>query len=544
MSDTMPAPRRSRSTVIVAMLVATLVMTAMLAWEAQQAARSHRATAETVLRDYSKFAAWELSRLGRQQLLNTMNIELGELQAALRRGGLEGALGTSATCAAGCGATHTVLTAFSASLPDAHFTFAGAPVDDGVRALLANAVAQGLRKPEDFTCPIMRVVTIHGTPAVVVWRPVHDRNDRPSAVVGFVTDLPFVTRPFEHLVQHTPLLPPSLVPTGGQSNAALSVRVSTADGERLFVSADTWSRYEAEDQLTREFDRLRLAVALRPEAAEGLIIGGLPRERLPLIVGLLTLTAGLVVVALVQLRREAELARMRSDFVSGVSHELRTPLAQIRMFTETLLLGRVRSATEGRRSLEIIARETQRLIQLVENVLLFSRGERRGPRLAREAARLAPIVADVVEGFTPLAAARQVRLTTELDETVAAEVDAGAIRQILLNLLDNAVKYGPAGQEVTIALSLHGARARLIVEDHGPGIETVDAERIWQPFNRLARDGEATGGTGIGLAIVRQLTDLHGGRAWVERAPSGGARFLVELPGAWTSRGAAAAAVA
>jgi signal transduction histidine kinase len=263
----------------------------------------------------------------------------------------------------------------------------------------------------------------------------------------------------------------------------------------------------------------------------------LPRERLPLVIGLLTLTVGLVVVALVQLRREAELSRMRSDFVSGVSHELRTPLAQIRMFSETLLLGRVRSPTEGRRSLEIIARETQRLIQLVENVLLFSRGERSAPRLSRQAAPLAPIVADVVEGFAPLASARQVQLTTTLDETVSANVDAAALRQILLNLLDNAVKYGPAGQQVTVALALEGNHARVFVDDEGTGVGESDADRIWQPFNRLARTADATGGTGIGLAIVRQLTDLHGGRAWVERAPSGGARFVVELPGAWTSAG-------
>lgn len=537
----MPAPRRSRSTVIVAMLVATLGLTAMLAWEAQHAARSHRATAENVLRDYAKFAAWELTRLGRQQLLNAMNTELGELQAAIRGGSLEAALGRSRPCPTGCGPTHTVLTTFRASLPDAQFTFAGAPVDEGVRALLASAVAEGLQQPEDFTCPALRVTRVHGVPAIVVWRPLHDRANRPSGVIGFVADAPFVSRPFEQLVARTSLLPPSLVPTGGQANAALSVRVSSPGGETLFASASNWSPYEAEDRLGPEFDRLRLAVALRPDAAEGLVIGGLPRERLPLVIGLLTLTVGLVVVALVQLRREAELSRLRSDFVSGVSHELRTPLAQIRMFTETLLLGRVRSPGEGRRSLEIIGRETQRLIQLVENVLLFSRGERRGPGLSPEPTRLALVVADVVEGFTPLAAARQVRLAMTLDDRIWANVDGGAIRQILLNLLDNAVKYGPAGQEVTIGLGLDGDRARLIVDDEGAGIAVQDVERIWQPFNRLARAGDATGGTGIGLAIVRQLTDLHGGRAWVERAPGGGSRFVVEIPGAWRTAGAVTA---
>src|SRR5205823_8566778 len=107
-----------------------------------------------------------------------------------------------------------------------------------------------------------------------------------------------------------------------------------------------------------------------------------PRSRLPLLAGLTVLTAALVLIAIVQLRREHELSRLRADFVSGVSHELRTPLAQIRMFSETLLLGRVRSDDERVRSLEIIDQEARRLTHLVENLLHFSRSERRLTRLA------------------------------------------------------------------------------------------------------------------------------------------------------------------
>jgi two-component system OmpR family sensor kinase len=84
-----------------------------------------------------------------------------------------------------------------------------------------------------------------------------------------------------------------------------------------------------------------------------------------------------------------------------------------------------------------------------------------------------------------------------------------------------------------VSLRFESGKARLTVDDEGPGVDAQDAERIWESFNRLARSADATGGTGIGLAIVRQLTVLHGGRAWVERAPSGGARFAIELPGAW-----------
>jgi signal transduction histidine kinase len=533
-----PYPR-SRSTVIVVLLVATLGMTAMLAYEAQQAARSHRATAEKVLREYAGFAAWELSRLGRAQLMTLVNAELMGVQRTAAGGTLQDALERPHTCGT-CGGGHRIRSAFRAELPNGEFEFAGEPVDPKIRALLAETVTDAVRAPNKFTCPALRVIQSGSAQSVVVWRPVFDRTDTPTGIIGFVSDTHFVESVFAKLLKHTALLPPTLVADSKDPNAELVVRVTASNGGQLFASTGEWSHYSAEQTMLSDLGALKLSVALKPEAAGRLVIGGLPRERLPLVVGLLTLTAGLVVVALVQLRREAELSRLRSDFVSGVSHELRTPLAQIRMFSETLLLGRVRSETEGRRSLEIIARETQRLTQLVENVLFFSRGERHRPTLARESTRLASVVADVVESFAPLAAARRARVSTRLDDGVAASVDAGAMRQILLNLLDNAVKYGPAGQTVSVRLELIDDRARLTVEDEGPGIDAVDAERVWEPFHRLAGAAEATGGTGIGLAIVRQLSDLHGGRAWVERG-STGARFVVEIPGAWSEPGASIA---
>jgi signal transduction histidine kinase len=233
----------------------------------------------------------------------------------------------------------------------------------------------------------------------------------------------------------------------------------------------------------------------------------------------------------VQLRREYELARLRSEFVSGVSHELRTPLAQIRMFSETLLLGRVRSEAEARRSLEIIQQESRRLGHLVDNVLQFSKGQHQPARLAREPRALEPLLREVLDAFAPLARARRVTLRFEADDVVTAPVDTSALRQIVLNLLDNAVKYGPADQTVTVRLAFERGEARLSVEDEGTGIATADVARIWAPFARLPQASAAgVAGAGIGLAVVRELTDLHGGRVTVTRAASGGACFTVSLP--------------
>jgi len=131
---------------------------------------------------------------------------------------------------------------------------------------------------------------------------------------------------------------------------------------------------------------------------------------------------------------------------------------------------------------------------------------------------------EAAEGFAPLAAARGVTLCTELTDGVVAPVDADALRQMLLNLLDNAVKYGPSGQTVTLSLKVTDGRALVCVDDQGPGIPAADRERIWDRFWRLERDrGSAVAGTGIGLSVVRELVALHGGRVWAEDVPAGGA---------------------
>ena len=117
-----------------------------------------------------------------------------------------------------------------------------------------------------------------------------------------------------------------------------------------------------------------------------------------------------------------------------------------------------------------------------------------------------------------------------IDESAPALIDAAAYRQIVLNLLENAVRYGPPGQTVTVRVERVTSGARLVVEDEGPGIPIADRERVWAPFVRLTSQHHASTGTGIGLAVVRDLTTRHGGRAWVDRAQSGGARFVVELP--------------
>ncbi len=375
--------------------------------------------------------------------------------------------------------------------------------------------------------PILRIVT-DAEPRVLAWQTPDDRtHDQP--IVGFVADVSFITGVFERIVAESPLLPPSL---GTNTSDVLGVRIGTADGRQVFGLSSEWSLYASEFVLEDERGGLRLGVALSPAAADRLIIGGLPQSRLPVIAGLIVLTTALVLVAIVQLRREHELARLRSDFISGVSHELRTPLAQIRMFGETLLLGRVRSHGERQRSLAIIVQESQRLTRLIENILHFSRAEHGAVSLSLTPVRLDVLLHDILDGFAPLARSKRASIARRIEDGVMAPLDAGALRQIMLNLLDNAVKYGPASQTITVSAAHEGGVVTIAVEDQGPGVDAEHASRIWQPFYRVAAHAQESGGTGIGLAIVKQLVELHHGRISVEGAEPVGARFVVALPGA------------
>src|SRR5438034_661435 len=197
---------------------------------------------------------------------------------------------------------------------------------------------------EEHLAAIVR--TVEGVPRAIVYTIVKDKAGTPRTVLGLEGDPKELEPVYTMGEDKFPLLPRPL--TGGVIYDSLgSMIVTDADGKELYRSPVQYeTTFAARDSVEAMFGGMRVYVALRPDMAPKLIIGGMPRSPLPPLLILLALTAGVIVVALLQLAREYELARLRADFVSGVSHELRTPLAQIRMFSETLLLGRVRS--EGR----------------------------------------------------------------------------------------------------------------------------------------------------------------------------------------------------
>ena len=308
--------------------------------------------------------------------------------------------------------------------------------------------------------------------------------------------------------------------------------MTDAIGTPLFRSEDA-GRFDLDGtmQLPASYAGLKVRAQLKPEMAEAILIGGVPESRVPILLVILVLAIGLTLLAAVQLRREVRFAAERAGFVANVSHELRTPLSQIRLVLDTLKLGRGEDPATRDQALKVADREALRLQHLVEGVLRFTRGTRAddSPRVGLDAAQEARAV---IEEFSPLAAPHGMTVSLEATPPVRAWLQRGALRQILLNLLDNAMKYGGDGTQVRVEVSAlpHGG-AKLCVDDNGPGVPASERVRIWKPFERggVART-RAAGGSGIGLTIVREIAEEHGGQAWVESSPAGGARFIVELP--------------
>ena len=547
-----PPPRapkpRPRGVLVVALLVATLGITSLLAYQALMEVTSHRATAERVLRDYSAFAASRLATRTAQEVFyfgfGPALDALDHLRSATHQRTLPTPLELAqhSDSSARAGLSRMAF-AFDLTFPDRTLVTRGGAVDPGVRHWMTDTLdsyVHGVHRPDWADA-----VIVGGPPyrrMMLVYKLERDAAGAPREAVGFAADVHTLMPLFVDAAEHGPLIPPTL--TGGVPYDSIgSVAIQDALGQDIYRSEVSYPPdFTGRDSLNTMMGRLRFEVTLRPDMASKLVIGGLPRSRLPLITGLLLITAVLVGGILYQLRREYALAGLRSDFVASVSHELRTPLAQIRMFSETLRLGRVRSQEERSRSLVIIDQEARRLTHLVENLLHFSRSERHTARIDAAPAPVAPLIRSAVERFEPLAAARSVTVRTVLDERLVANVDPGALHQMLLNLLDNAVKYGPDGQTVTITLERWGGYLRITVDDLGPGVPPDARERVWDRFWRLRRDrGSAVAGTGIGLAVVRELAMLHRGRVWCDEAEAGGARFIIELPDATPSAPAGAA---
>ncbi len=262
---------------------------------------------------------------------------------------------------------------------------------------------------------------------------------------------------------------------------------------------------------------------------------GLAKSRGTLYFWALILTAGALIFGIGytvrSVIREAQLARLKTDFVSSVSHDLRTPLTSIRMFTETLLLGRADSENEAREFLQVIADETERLSRLTERILDFSRME-----AGRKAYQFSQIdISDLIQrslaACRPMIEEAAFDVTVEIDQDLPAiHADRDAMIEVLINLVSNAIKYSPDEKKIVIRAMREGNRVAISVSDRGIGIPKSEHKKIFEKFYRVeCRRTCEVGGSGIGLSLVDHIVSAHQGQVDVASKPGEGSTFTVRL---------------
>jgi two-component system phosphate regulon sensor histidine kinase PhoR len=239
-----------------------------------------------------------------------------------------------------------------------------------------------------------------------------------------------------------------------------------------------------------------------------------------------------LVVVFVDVTALRRLESLRRDFVANASHELRTPIAAVRSATDTLQEGALGDARAAARFVDIIARNSQRLQSLVEDLLELSKLESNEFKLKREPVDLAKVVPIVLALFRDRAEKKGVRLASEMPAALPAiEGDARAVEMVLSNLVDNAVKYCASGARIVVSASDSDGRVRLVVSDTGPGIPPEHLPRVFERFYRVdAGRSRELGGTGLGLSIVKHMVEAMRGKVSVESTVGAGSTFTVSLP--------------
>ena len=225
-------------------------------------------------------------------------------------------------------------------------------------------------------------------------------------------------------------------------------------------------------------------------------------------------------------------AKLKSDFVSNVSHELRTPLALIRLYAETLELGRITTKEKKHQYYRIIRKESERLTALINNILDFSRIEAGHKEYEFRETDIADLVRNTLDSYRYQIEQQGFALEESIDPDLpAVRVDREAIARALVNLVNNALKYSKDEKYLGVKLYRDNGAVKLEVSDRGIGIARRDQVKIFEKFFRAGDPlVHNTKGSGLGLSLVRHITEAHGGEIEVESSPGTGSKFIMSLP--------------
>ena len=239
-----------------------------------------------------------------------------------------------------------------------------------------------------------------------------------------------------------------------------------------------------------------------------------------------------IFIFLYNLHQQMRLAQMKTDFVANVSHELRTPLSLIRMYAETLEMGRIHNASKIKTYYQTIIQESHRLSQLINNILDFSRIESRRKDYQLMRIQLEKILNDVLEMYTHQFSKFQVQIVKEIQEELPdLFLDKDAITQVIINLIENAIKFSPDVKKIKISINQSGGHVDFSIADNGIGIAPSEQKLI---FNKFYRVGSSlvhnTKGSGLGLALVKHIMEVHGGSVALESQLQKGSIFHLIFP--------------
>lgn len=322
---------------------------------------------------------------------------------------------------------------------------------------------------------------------------------------------------------------------GGNRLAMMIYPANLPEGHDIKPIAASTGWGEGKPEVMRKFDDAfsPLGLGIKYQGVSVEALGETWMHRSFLLLGFLSLMmiCGLVLTKHM-VSKEMALAKLKADFVSNVSHELRTPLALIRLYAETLELGRITTKEKKQQYYRIIRKESERLTALINNILDFSRIEAGRKEYEFRETDIADLVRNTLDSYRYQIEQHGFAFEESIDANLPkVRVDREAIARALVNLVNNALKYSTEEKYLGVKLYRENGVVKLEVADHGIGISRRDQTKIFEKFYRAGDPlVHNTKGSGLGLSLVRHISQAHGGEIAVESAPGKGSTFVLSLP--------------